>query len=540
VAREILTGNVVREKLYHGVKHLSDIVSSTLGPRGQNVVIDRAYGTPLITKDGVTVAKEVFLADPFQAMGCEAAKEAAARLSNDAGDGTTTTLILVEALMRRAKTLLDDGYAPILLQREMTAQVKLCREFIKKSARDVTTKDDVFRIASISANNDPVIGDLIRDAYKATGHATILVTESKSTETKIKTTSGLELNRGWLAPHFVTDPKSMIWEAENVRVLIYDGKIAALKPLMPLLQHCSTNSIPLLIVANEVEGEALATLVVNALKGTIKICAVRAPLFGDKRELITEDLAIVTGGQVISPRTGSDLETLEEPGKLENFLGRATSVRVTRDNATFSGGGCDKDTLDTRISQVKSMLTECGRENEEFHRIRLAKLEGGISELEIGGDTDTEMTQRKARADDAVCATRAALEEGIVPGGGALYAFMSFYPELQAPGAGAKAVREALRAPMSKLLQLSGIRNPGKMMKKLYTWSYADSIQGYDVLGDQEGNMINMGIIDPAKVTRIALESALSVASLLLTSSAIIVPERQKDPLDDHRYNARG
>lgn len=531
-----LNNNVseVKGGLCSGVHKLADIVGTTYGPKGKYVIIDKKFGTPMVTKDGITVAREVFLENPIESMGCEIVKEAANRVGTTAGDGTTTTILLASAILEHAA---KSSITLLTLQEELREAEDIACQYITDLSSEITHPQDVENIAMVSSNHDAYIATLIREAYEKTGHATILVTDSKSVETSLDVTLGMELNRGWLAPQFANDPKDMTWKNENVRILIYDGRIASVQPLIPLLQYCSTNAIPLLIVAHDVDGEAYGTILTNVIMGALKACVIKAPLFGEKRDYIMEDLAILTDAMVISEKTATKLEDLSTDGKREAFLGTALSVKVTKDTCTISGGSGKKDVIDLRIEQVTNQINK-DWENKDFHEARLARIKGGISEIKVGGRTDTEMLEKKARIEDAVCAAKAALISGCVPGGGTSY-FYAGQMLMELPKSkkseAFKILGLSLQEPLKMLFESADLKPPKKT-----PLPQDRDLQSVDLRSYNPGYMRAMGIVDPTDVAIGCIRAAVAAAITILSSGGVILPKGTKeDPSDNIQYNRR-
>jgi len=513
--------------LKKGIDMLSKSVKITLGPQGRNVVIDKSFGAPTITKDGVTVAKEIELEDPFENMGAQMVKEVASKTSDVAGDGTTTATVLAQAIFTQGLKNVTAGANPTELKRGIDQAVVKVVEHLKTLSQDVKGKKEISQVGAISANNDMTIGELIADAMDKVGKdGVITVEEAKSIETMLEVVEGMQFDRGYVSPYFVTDSEAMEAQLEDPMILIYDKKISAMKDLLPVLEKTAQTGKPLLIIAEDIEGEALATLVVNKLRGTLKVAAVKAPGFGDRRKAMLEDIAILTGGKVISEETGFKLEN----AGLDD-LGKATKINIDKDNTTIvEGAGLEKD-IKGRIAQIRAQIenTTSDYDREKLQE-RLAKLAGGVAVLKIGAATEVEMKEKKARVEDALHATRAAVEEGIVPGGGvALLRSVAALDNLELDGdqaIGVSIVRRALEEPIRQIVENTGLEgsvvvNKVKESKGAY---------GFNAATEKYEDLYEAGVIDPTKVTRSALENASSVAGLLLMTEALITdkPEEEK------------
>jgi chaperonin GroEL len=519
-----------RAALKRGVDQLADAVKVTLGPKGRNVVIDKKFGAPTITKDGVTVAKEIELENPLENMGAQMVREVASKTSDVAGDGTTTATVLAQAIVREGLKMVAAGANPMDLKRGVDIAVTKVVEGLKAMSKpvDKTSKKEIAQVGAISANNDTVIGELIADAMMKVGtDGVITVEEAKGMETTIDVVEGMQFDRGYLSPYFVTDAESMETVLENPVILIHDKKISSMKDLLPVLEKVAQTGSPILVIAEDVEGEALATLVVNKLRGTLKVAAVKAPGFGDRRKAMLEDIAVLTLGTVISEEQGYKLENATL-----TYLGKAKKVTIDKDNTTIVEGAGKKDDIKKRINEIKAQIEKTTSDyDKEKLQERLAKLSGGVAVLKIGAATEVEMKEKKARVEDALHATRAAVEEGIVPGGGVAYLRaaskldgLKMANEDQQTGV--DIVRRALEEPIRMIVQNAGqegsvVVNKVKEGKDDY---------GYNAFSEQYENLVKSGVIDPTKVTRTALENAASVASLLLTTEATIVekPEEKK------------
>ena len=517
-----------RARLKRGVDQLADAVKVTLGPKGRNVVIDKKFGSPTVTKDGVTVAKEVELDDEIENMGAQMVKEVATKTSDLAGDGTTTATVLAQAIYREGLKSVTAGANPMALKRGIENAVETVVAELKKISVPTSGRKDIKQVATISANGDAEIGDKIADAMDKVGKdGVITVEEAKSLETTLETVDGMQFDRGYLSPYFITDPEKMECTIEDAYILIYDKKISTMKDLLPVLEKVAQSGRPLLIVAEDVEGEALATLVVNKLRGTLKVCAVKAPGFGDRRKEMLRDIAILTGGQVISEELGLKLENTTL-----NDLGRAKRVIVDKDNTTLvDGKGKDAD-IEGRKAEIKAQIDKSTSDyDKEKLQERLAKLAGGVAVLNVGAATETEMKEKKARVEDALHATRAAVEEGIVPGGGvALLWCQKSLDKTKGHDddekTGIEIVRRALEEPIRIIAQNAGAEGAivvGKVKES------KDKNFGYNAQTDKFEDLVASGVIDPTKVTRTALQNAASIASLLLTTECVVVEKKEKD-----------
>ena len=518
-----------REKLKAGVDQLSNAVKVTLGPKGRNVVIDKKFGAPQITKDGVTVAKEIELEDPIENMGAQMVKEVSSKTADQAGDGTTTATVLAQAIVAPGLKSLASGANPMDLKRGIDKAVKaIVAELQKMSEKVGDDNKKIEAVASISANNDNTIGKLIADAMAKVGkEGVITVEEAKGTETEVKTVEGMQFDRGYLSPYFVTNTEKMEAELDNPYILIYDKKISNMKELLPLLEKTVQTGRPLLIISEEVEGEALATLVVNKLRGTLKIAAVKAPGFGDRRKAMLEDIAILTGGTVISEERGYKLENADL-----SMLGSAASVSIDKDNTTIVDGAGTKEDIQARVGQIKAQMeTTTSDYDKEKLQERLAKLAGGVAVLYIGATTEVEMKEKKDRVDDALHATRAAVEEGIVPGGGVAYiralsAIENMKGDNDDETTGIAIIRRAVEEPLRQIVNNAGLE--GSIIVQKVKEGKDDF--GYNARTDKFENLKAAGVIDPTKVTRVALENAASVASMLLTTECTIVDKPKDEP----------
>jgi chaperonin GroEL len=527
-AKEVKFGADAREKLLNGVDILADAVKVTLGPKGRNVVIEKSYGAPRTTKDGVTVAKEIELADKFENMGAQMVREVASKTSDAAGDGTTTATVLAQAIMREGAKSIAAGMNPMDLKRGIDKAVAAVVADLKKRSKKVKSNDEIGQVGTISANGDKEIGDMIAKAMAKVGNeGVITVEEAKSLATELDIVEGMQFDRGYISPYFITNADKMIAELEEPYILIHEKKLSSLQPMLPLLESVVQAGRPILIIAEEVEGEALATLVVNRLRGGLKVAAVKAPGFGDRRKAMLEDVAIVTGGQVISEDLGIKLENV----KL-NMLGTAKKVRIGKDDTTIIDGAGKKSDISARVAQIKLQIEDTTSDyDKEKLQERLAKLAGGVAVIRVGGATEIEVKERKDRVDDALHATKAAVEEGIVPGGGtallyATKALAGLTGDNEDQNQGIAIVRKAIQAPIRQIVENSGAEASivvGKLMEQ------KSGTYGFDAQNETYVDMVDAGIVDPTKVVRIALQDASSVAALLITTEAMIAekPKRQ-------------
>ena len=526
--KELLYSNDARARLKRGVDQLAEAVKVTLGPKGRNVVIDRKFGSPTITKDGVTVAKEIELADPIENLGAQMVKEVATKTSDLAGDGTTTATVLAQAIYREGLKNVTAGANPMELKRGIERAVETVVEELKKLSVPSAGKKEIAQVGAISANNDQEIGDLIAVAMEKVGKdGVITVEEAKGLETTLETVDGTQFDRGYLSPYFVTDPEKMETVLEDGYLLLYDKKISQMKELLPVLELVVQSGKPLLIVAEDIEGEALATLVVNKLRGTLKVAAVKAPGFGDRRKEMLRDIAVLTGAEVISEEVGFKLEnaTLKQ-------LGRAKRIVVDKDNTTIVDGKGKPDDIKGRISEIKVAIDKSTSDyDKEKLQERLAKLAGGVAIINVGAATETEMKEKKARVEDALHATRAAVEEGIVPGGGV--AFLRAQPALDRikgtddERIGVAIVRRALEEPIRMIAQNAGAEASIVVAK---VKEAKDKNFGYNAQTDTYEDLVKAGVIDPTKVARTALQNAASIAGLLLTTECVVVEKKEEKP----------
>ena len=528
-AKQLKYDQEARQAILFGVEKLSRAVKATLGPRGRNVVLDKKFGSPTITKDGVTVAKEIELPDPFENMGAQMVREVASKTSDIAGDGTTTATVLAEAIYREGLKNVTAGANPMSLKRGIDAAVETIVGALQKQSKKVKDRAEIAQVATISANGEKAIGEIIADAMDKVGKdGTITVEEAKSIETSLDVVEGMQFDKGYLSPYFVTNPDTMEAALEDAYILIFEKKISNLQDLLPLLQTVAKSGRPLVIIAEDVEGEALATLVVNKIRGTLQIAAVKAPGFGDRRKAMMEDIAILTGGRFISEDLGIKLENLQPAD-----LGRAKRVTIDKENTTIVEGAGKSTDIQARITQIRRQIEETTSDyDREKLQERLAKLAGGVAVINVGAATETEMKEKKARVEDALHATRAAVEEGIVAGGGvALLRAQASLDDLKLSGdeaIGVDIVRRSCEAPLRQLVNNAGIEGAVVVQEV----KKAKGSNGYDVATGEYVDMIKSGIIDPTKVTRSALQNASSIAGLLLTTECMVteIPEKKEAP----------
>ncbi len=528
MAKQIVTGVNSRQAILRGVNILADAVKITLGPKGRNAVIEKKFGAPIITKDGVTVAKEIELQDPLENMGAQMVKEVASKTSDVAGDGTTTATVLAQAIFREGVKTLAAGANPMALKRGIEKAVEVAVGEIKKLHKDVKG-DMIVQVGTISANNDKQIGSIIAEAMKKVGKdGVITVEESKTMETALEVVEGMQFDRGYLSPYFVTAPETMECVLEDVCILVHEKKISSLRELLPLLEQTTKVSKPLLIISEDVEGEALATLVVNKLRGTLQCVAVKAPGFGDRRKEMLEDIAILTGGKAISEDLGIKLENV----KIEE-LGRAKKVIIDKDNTTIIAGAGKATEIEGRIKQLRTQIEDANSDyDKEKLQERLAKLVGGVAVIKVGAATETELKEKKARVEDAMHATRAAVEEGIVPGGGV--ALLRCIPALEKlklqddEATGVNIVKRALEEPARQIAQNAG--HEGAIVVGRVRDSKEENF-GFNAETGEFGDMIKAGVIDPAKVTRLALQNAASIVSLMLTTEVLIADIKEDEEM---------
>ncbi len=530
MAKQLLFDDAARTCILKGVTVLTDAVKATLGPKGRNVIIDKKYGAPAITKDGVTVAKEIELKDPYENMGAQLVREVASKTSDVAGDGTTTATVLAYSIFKEGIRYVTAGANAMDVKRGIDKSVEVVVEELKKLSKPTQEKKEIAQVGTISANNDPEIGDLIAEAMDKVGKdGVITVEEAKSMSTSLEVVEGMQFDRGYISPYFVTDPERMEVNLEDVFILIIEKKISGMKDLLPVLEQTAKMGRPLLIIAEDVEGEALATLVVNKLRGTISVAAVKAPGFGDRRKSMLEDIAILTGGQMISEDIGLKLENV----KLSD-LGKAKKIHIDKDNTTIVEGAGDHSKVQGRVKQIKTQMEETTSDyDREKLQERLAKLVGGVAVINVGAATETAMKEKKARVEDALHATRAAVEEGVVPGGGvALLRCLPALEKLKLEGdqrLGVEIVKRALEEPIRQIVNNCGLEG-SVIVEKVKA---EKTNRGFDANTEQYVDMMATGIIDPTKVTRYALQNAASVAGLILTTSVMVtdIPEEKKEPM---------
>jgi len=516
-----------RQAILRGVEKLSKAVKATLGPKGRNVVLDKKFGSPTITKDGVTVAKEIELEDPFENMGAQLVREVASKTSDVAGDGTTTATVLTEAIFREGLRNVTAGANPVDLQRGISKAVEAIVGELANISKKVKDKNEIQQVATVSANWDKTIGEIIADAIEKVGKdGTVTVEEAKSIETSLDVVEGMQFDKGYLSPYFVTNAEDLEAQLENAYILIYEKKISSLKDMLPILEKTAKSGKPLLIIAEEVEGEALATLVVNKLRGTLQVCAVKAPGFGDRRKAMLEDIAVLTGGKCITEDLGIKLESIG----LED-LGRAKRITVDKENTTIIEGEGKSSAIKARVEQIRRQIEETTSDyDKEKLQERLAKLAGGVAVINVGAATETEMKEKKARVEDALHATRAAIEEGVVPGGGvALIRAQKAIDSIKLKGdeaIGAEIVRRAVEQPLRALACNAGVE--GSIIVEHVKNSKGN--EGYNVATGQYEDLVKAGVVDPTKVTRSALQNASSIAGLLLTTECMVteIPEKEK------------
>jgi chaperonin GroEL len=529
-AKQLQFDENARHTLLRGIEKLAKAVKATLGPSGRNVILDKKFGSPTITKDGVTVAKEIELEDPYENMGAQLVREVASKTSDVAGDGTTTATILAESIYREGLRNVTAGANPTSLQRGIMKGVDAIVEELKKLSKKVSDRTEIAQVATVSANWDKTIGEIIADAMDKVGKdGTITVEEAKSIETTLEVVEGMQFDKGYLSPYFVTNAEEMEAVLETAYILIYEKKISSLKDLLPLLEKVAKAGRPLLIIAEDVEGEALATLVVNKLRGTLQVCAVKAPGFGDRRKAMLEDIAVLTGGRLISEDLGIKLENI----KIED-LGKAKRVTVDKENTTIVEGSGKQADIQGRVAQIRRQIDETTSDyDREKLQERLAKLAGGVAVINVGAATETEMKEKKARVEDALHATRAAVEEGIVPGGGVAFLrtqkALDNVKDLEADEKiGVQIVRRAIEEPTRQLADNAGAE--GALVVEEIKKRKGN--EGYDVATEQYTDLVKAGIVDPTKVTRTALQNAASIAGLLLTTEALVteIPEKEKTP----------
>src|SRR3982074_576416 len=528
--KQLIFDESARQTLLKGVSKLARAVAATLGPKGRNVVLDKKFGSPTVTKDGVTVAKEIELEDPYENMGAQMVREVASKTSDAAGDGTTTATVLAEAIFREGLKYVTSGANPIGIQRGINKAVAAAVEHLDKIAKKVKDKEEIKQVATVSANWDTTIGEIIADAMDKVGKdGTITVEEAKSIETTLEVVEGMQFDKGYLSPYFVTNAEAMEAVLENPYILLYEKKISSLKDMLPLLEKVAKAGRPLLIISEDVEGEALATLVVNKLRGTLQVCAVKAPGFGDRRKAMLEDIAVLTGGKLISEDLGIKLENI----KLEE-LGKAKRVTIDKENTTIVEGSGKSTDIQGRVAQIRRQIEETTSDyDREKLQERLAKLAGGVAVINVGAATETEMKEKKARVEDALHATRAAVEEGIVPGGGvALIRAQKSLENVKGlegdEKVGVQIVRRAIEEPTRQLADNAG-KEGALIVEEI---KKRKGNEGYNVATGEYEDLVKAGVVDPTKVTRSALQNAASISGLLLTTEALVteLPEKEKTP----------
>jgi len=539
-AKEVLFDTDARDRMLRGVDILANAVKVTLGPKGRNVVLDKSFGAPRITKDGVTVAKEIELSNKFENMGAQMVREVASKTSDQAGDGTTTATILAQAIVREGAKAVAAGMNPMDLKRGIDLAVEAVVEDIKKRSKKISTNEEIAQVGTISANGEREVGEMIAEAMQKVGNeGVITVEEAKSLETELDVVEGMQFDRGYLSPYFVTDPERMEAVLENAYILIHEKKISSMKDLLPLLEQIAKGGKPLLIVAEDVEGEALATLVVNKLRGTLQVCAVKAPGFGDRRKAMLQDIATLTGGKAITEDLGIKLENVQVQD-----LGQAKKVTVDKDNTTIVEGKGKHSEIEGRVKEIRSQIDKTTSDyDREKLQERLAKLVGGVAVIKVGAATETEMKEKKARVEDAMHATRAAVEEGIVPGGGvALARSTAALDRLKLEGdeqTGVNIVKRALQEPLRQIAENSG--EEGAIVLGKVNDS-KDNNFGFNALTGEYEDLVKAGVLDPTKVVRTALQNAGSIASLMLTTEALVaeVPEEKKAPVGAPGHGGMG
>ncbi|HWA88908.1 MAG TPA: chaperonin GroEL [Rhizomicrobium sp.] len=527
-AKDVRFGADAREKMLRGVDILADAVKVTLGPKGRNVVIEKSFGAPRSTKDGVTVAKEIELADKFENMGAQMVREVASKTNDAAGDGTTTATVLAQAIVREGQKAVAAGMNPMDLKRGIEKAVDAVVADLKKRSKKVKSNEEIGQVGTISANGDKEVGAMIAEAMAKVGNeGVITVEEAKSLDTELDVVEGMQFDRGYISPYFITNADKMVAELDEPYILIHEKKLSSLKDLLPLLESVVQSGRPLVIIAEEVEGEALATLVVNKLRGGLKVAAVKAPGFGDRRKAMLEDIAVVTGGQVISEDLGIKLENVKV-----NMLGTSKKVRIDKDNTTIIDGSGGKKEIQARVSQIKAQIEETTSDyDKEKLQERLAKLAGGVAVIRVGGATEVEVKEKKDRVDDALNATKAAVEEGIIPGGGtallyATKALNGLTGDNDDQTQGIAIIRKAIQAPIRQIVENAGTESSmivGKLLEQ------KSATYGWDAQGERYVDFIDAGIVDPTKVVRTALQNASSVAALLITTEAMVADRPKKD-----------
>ncbi len=527
-AKDIMFGNDARAKMLRGVEILAKTVKVTLGPKGRNVVLDKSYGAPKITKDGVSVAKEVELADKFENMGAQLVKEVAQKTADKAGDGTTTATVLAEAIIREGCKAVAAGMNPMDLKRGIDMAVEAVVADVKSRSKEIKTSEEIAQVGTISANGDRSIGEYLARAMEKVGNeGVITVEDAKGLETELDVVEGMQFDRGYLSPYFITNPEKMIAEYDNPYILLYDQKVTNLQPMIPILEAVVQSGRPLLIIAEDIEGEALATLVVNRLRGGLKVCAVKAPGFGDRRKAMLQDIAILTGGQVVSEELGMKLENISI-----NDLGSAKRIEISKEDTTIIDGNGNKQAISDRAAEIRKQIDDTTSDyDREKLQERLAKLSGGVAVLRVGGASEVEVKEKKDRIDDALNATRAAVKEGVVAGGGvallySIHALEKLNPENADQKVGVDIIRKAIQAPIRQIAENAGVDGAvvaGKLLEQ------KDTNYGYNAQNDEYTDMVKAGIIDPTKVVRTALQDAASVGSLLITTEAMVTELPQKE-----------
>ena len=527
-AKEVKFSRDARDSLIRGVDILANAVKVTLGPKGRNVVIEKSYGAPRVSKDGVTVAKEIELKDKFENMGAQMVREVASKQSSAAGDGTTTATVIAQAIVKEGAKAVAAGANPLDLKRGVDAAVKAVSAHLEKNSRKITKSDEIAQVGTISANGDKSIGKMIADAMQKVGNeGVITVEEAKSLETELDVVEGMQFDRGYLSPYFITNAEKMLAELEDPYILIHEKKLSSLQPMLPVLEAVVQTGKPLLIIAEDIEGEALATLVVNKLRGGLKVAAVKAPGFGDRRKAMLEDIAILTGGTMIAEDLGIKLENVTL-----QMLGKAKRVRIEKENTTIINGAGKKADIEGRIAQIKAQIEETTSDyDKEKLQERLAKLAGGVAVIRVGGATEVEVKEKKDRVDDALNATRAAVEEGILPGGGvpllrAAKALEGMKGDNDDQRTGVDIVRRAIRWPARLIVENAGLDGSVVVGKLIEHKDYAF---GYDAQKEEYGDLFKLGIIDPTKVVRTALQDAASIAGLLITTEAMVAEKPKKE-----------
>ena len=529
-AKQVYFGDDARTRIIRGVNTLADAVKTTLGPKGRNVVLERSFGSPTVTKDGVSVAKEIELKDRFENIGAQLVKEVASKTSDSAGDGTTTATVLAQAIVQEGIKYVAAGINPMDLKRGIDKAVVVAVEELKKLSKPCTTTKEIAQVGSISANSDASIGDIIANAMEKVGkEGVITVEDGKSLENELDVVEGMQFDRGYLSPYFITSPEKQVAALEEPFVLIYDKKISNIRDLLPILEQVAKSSRPLLIIAEDIEGEALATLVVNNIRGILKTTAVKAPGFGDRRKAMLEDMAILTGGTVISEETGMSLETATV-----EMLGQAKRIEVAKESTTIIDGAGDSASIESRVKQIRAQIEESTSDyDREKLQERVAKLAGGVAVIRVGAATEVEMKEKKARVEDALHATRAAVEEGIVPGGGVALvrtkaAIAALKGDTADQDAGIRLILRAIEAPLRTIVSNAGEEESVVVNEVIK----GEGNYGYNAATDEYGDLVEQGVLDPTKVTRSALQKAASIASLLLTSEAAVadIPEENAAP----------